>query len=106
MTLISGAEMKRVEDILKQYPEKPYSMKPLEELSRKIRRYSRDETRAVVLRFAEDFLRLRRDLRNAEHLSACMERVNLVMSKQTGELSRLSNSLKEFVLPAAPRPAE
>ncbi len=103
--LISREEMKRVEDILKQFPAKRFSMKPLEELSRKIRRYSRDETRAVVLRFAEDFLRLRRDLRNAEHLSACMERVNLVMSEQTRELSRLNNSLYEFVLPDEARPA-
>jgi len=32
----------------------------------------------LVLRFATDFLRLRRDLRDAEHLTTCMERVHLV----------------------------
>jgi hypothetical protein len=94
-----------VEDILKQFPAKRFSMKPIEELSKKIRRYSREETRATVLRFAEDFLRLRRDLRNAEYLSACMERVHLVTSEQTRELSRMNNSLYEFVLPDEVRPA-
>src|SRR5208337_4800295 len=52
--------------------------KRVEELTRRMRRYSRDELQGVVLRFAIDFFRMRHDLRDAEHLSACMERVNLI----------------------------
>lgn len=96
--LVSKEEAKRVEEILKQVPAKRLTMKPLEELSKRIRRYSREETQAGVLRFAIDFLRLRRDLRDAEHLAACMERINLVTAEKMRELSRLNNRLYECLL--------
>src|SRR4029077_11462584 len=76
--LVSKEELKRVEQVLKQVPARQVSLKPIEELSRKIRRYSREEMQGFVLRFATDFLRLRRDLRDAEHLTTCMERIHLV----------------------------
>lgn len=104
--LVSREELKRVEDILKQFPAKRLSIRPLDELSRKIRRYTHEELRAVVLRFAEDFMRLHRDLHNAEHLSACMERVNLVASEQNRNLSRMNNTLYEFVLTEEARPQQ
>jgi hypothetical protein len=75
--VVSKEEAKRVEEILRQVPAKRLTMKPIEEISKKIRRYSREETQAQVLRFAQDFLRLHRDLRDAEHVAACMERINL-----------------------------
>jgi hypothetical protein len=58
----------------------------------------------VALRFAEDFMRLRRDLRGYERLTAAMERINLVRSEKTREVSRLNNSLYEFLLPSETRP--
>src|SRR5258705_11712112 len=64
--LVSKEEAKRVEEILKQVPAKRLTMKPLEELTKRIRRYSRVETLAAVLRFAIDFLRLRRGCAGAE----------------------------------------
>jgi class 3 adenylate cyclase len=97
--LVSKDELKRVEQVLKQVPAKRLSEKPIEELSRKIRRYSRDEMQGLVLRFATDFLRLHRDLRDAEHLAACMDRVNLVETEQARDLSRMNNKLYECVLP-------
>ena len=96
--LVSKEELKRVEDVLKQVPARQLSLKAIEELSRKIRRYSREEMQGFVLRFAIDFLRLRRDLRDAEHLTACMERIHLVTTEQARELSRLNNRLYECVL--------
>src|SRR5208282_3096738 len=59
---------------------------------------SREEMQVFVLRFATDFLRLRRDLRDADHLTTCMERVHLVTTEQARELSRLNNKLYECVL--------
>ena len=97
--LVSRDELKRVEQVLKQVHAKQLSAKPIEELSRRIRRYSRDEMQAFVLRFAVDFLRLRRELRDAEHLTTCMERINLVSTEQSRDLSRLNNRLYECVLP-------
>jgi len=96
--LVSRDELKRVEQVLKQVSAKQLSPKPIEDLGKKIRRYSRDEMQALVVRFAFDFLRLRRELRDAEHLTSCMERINLVSTEQSRDLSRLNNRLYECVL--------
>lgn len=102
--LVFKEEARRVEGMLKQVPTKRLTMRPLEDLSRRIRRYSRDELQTMVLRFARDFLRLRRDLRDAEHLSTCMERINLVSSEKVRELSRMNNRLYECLLKEESRP--
>lgn len=104
--LVSKDELKRVEQVLKQVPAKQLSIKPLEELSKKIRRYSRDEMERFVVRFATDFFRLRRDLRDAEHITTCMERINLVTTEQARDLSRLNNRLYECVLQDEAKPKQ
>ena len=104
--LVSKEEMKRVEQVLKQVPARKLSLKQIEELSRKIRRYSREEMQGLVLRFAGDFLRLRRELRDAEHLTTCMERVNLVSTQEARELSRMNNRLYECVLQDEAKPRQ
>src|SRR5262249_36309781 len=104
--LVTKEEAKRVEEMLKQVPARRLSMKPLEELSKRIRRYSREELNTLVLRFANDFLRLRRDLRDAEHLTACMERINLITAEKVRELSRMNNKLYECLLREEARPEQ
>jgi class 3 adenylate cyclase len=104
--LVSKEELKRLEGVLKQVPARQLSPKPIEELSRKIRRYSRDEKLSFVVRLTSDFLRLRRDTRNAEHLTTCMERINLVTTEQARELSRLNNRLYECVLQEEAKPQQ
>ena len=104
--LVFREEAKRVEDILKQYPARRLSTERLDEIAKTIRRVPRAEVRAVALRFAEDFMRLRRDMRNYERLTSAMERVSLVRNERTRELSRLNHSLYEFVLPQEARPVE
>ena len=102
--LVSKEEAHRVEALLKQVPARRLTMKPIEELIRRIRRYSRDDILVMVLRFAYDFMRLRRDLRDAEHVAACMERINLVTADKVRELSRINNRLYECVLKEEARP--
>ncbi len=104
--LVSKDELKQVEQVIKHVPAKKLSLKAIDDLSKKIRRYSREEKQAFVLRFANDFLRLRRDLRDAEHLTTCMERVNLVTTEKARELSRMNNRLYECVLPDEARPEQ
>ena len=104
--LVSREEFKRVEEILKQFPARQYSMQRIDELSRKIRKTPREEIRAVAIRFAEDFMRLRRDTRNFEKLTAAMERIHLVRNERTRELSELNHTLYEFLLPEEAKPAE
>ncbi|HUN60663.1 MAG TPA: hypothetical protein VMU53_01670 [Candidatus Sulfotelmatobacter sp.] len=102
--LVSREEAQRVEALLKQVPARRLSMKPIEELAKRVRRYSREETQTMMLKFAVDFMRLRRDLRDAEHLNACMERINLITAEKTRELSRMNNKLYECLLREEARP--
>jgi hypothetical protein len=102
--LVSKEELKQVEQVIKQVPAKKLSLKVLDDLSKKIRRYSREEMQGLVLRFAVDFFRLRRDRRDAEHLTTCMERINLVTTEKGRELSRLNNRLYECVLQDEAKP--
>jgi hypothetical protein len=104
--LVSKEEYKRVEEMLKQVPTKRLTMKPLEELTKRMRRYSREDLQAAVLRFAGDFLRLRRDLRDAEHLSTCMERINLLTGEKVRELSRMNNRLYECLMKSEAKPEQ
>lgn len=104
--LVSKEEAGRVEQLLKQVQAKRLSMKPIEELTKRIRRYSRDEAQMMVLKFATDFLRLRRDLHDAEHLTTGMERINLVAAEKVRELSRMNNRLYECLLREEARPEQ
>jgi hypothetical protein len=103
--LVSREELERVAQILKQFPARRFSMERIETLAKKLRRYPRNEAQAVALHFVEDFMRLRRDLRNYERLAAGMERIQIVRSDHTREISRMNNSLYEFLLPSETPPA-
>jgi hypothetical protein len=103
--LVSRDELDRVGQILKQFPARRFSLERIETLAKKLRRYPRDEARAVAMHFAEDFMRLRRDLGNYDRLAAAMERIQLVRSERTREISRMNNSLYEFLLPTETPPA-
>jgi hypothetical protein len=104
--LVLREEFDRVAEILKQFPARRFSLDRIETLAKKVRRYPREEARAVAARFAEDFMRLRRDLRNFDLLTAMMERIQLVRTEQTRELSRMNNSLYEYLLPSEARPVQ
>jgi len=104
--LISREEFDRVAAILKQFPTRQFSMVRIEELGKKLRRYPREEAKVVALRLANDFLRLRRGMRNYDRLTAAMERIQLIRSESTRDLSRLNNKLYEFLLPSEARPAQ
>ncbi len=102
--LVTKEESQRVAELLKQVPAKRLSMRPIEELTKRMRRYSREEIQTFVLKFAADFMRLRRDLYDADHLAACMERINIVTAEKTRELSRMNNKLYECLLREEARP--
>jgi hypothetical protein len=104
--LVSRDEQKRVELILEQFPARKISMKRLDDASRAIRRRTHEETLVLCRQFAEDLMRLRRDRRNYQHVTAWMERINLVRSERSRELSRVNKSLFEFLHPDEERPAE
>jgi len=104
--LVSRDEAKRVEAILEQFPARKISMKRIDESARAIRRRSHEEQLSTSLQFVEDFMRLRRDRRNYHHVVAWMERINLVRSERSRELSRVNRSLYEFLHPDEGRPKD
>jgi hypothetical protein len=104
--LVDREELKRVSELLHQYPTRQFSLARIEEAARALRRAPPEQLRAVVVRFAEDLMRLRRDLRNYHRLVNLMESVHLVADERTRELSRLNQTLYEFLLPEEDRPTE
>jgi hypothetical protein len=104
--LVSRDEQKRVEKVLEQFPARKISMKRLDDAARAVRRRTHEETLGVARQFAEDLMRLRRDRRNYQHVAAWMERVNLVRSERSREISRANKSLYEFLHPEEGRPAD
>jgi hypothetical protein len=104
--LVNREEAKRVEAILEQFPARKISMKRLEEASRSIRRSTTDEQSSTGLQFAKDLMRFRRDRRNYQQVAAWMERINLVRSERSRELSRANKCLYEFLHPDEGRPAD
>ena len=104
--LVNREEQKRVERVLEQFPARKISMKRLDDASRAVRRRTHEETLGVARQFAEDLMRLRRDRRNYQHVASWMERINLVRSERTRELSRANKSLYEFLHPDEGRPAD
>ena len=104
--IVYREETQRVEQILEQFPARKISIRRLEEASRSIRRRTHEETLRVGMQFAEDLMRLRRDRRNYQQVMAGMERINLVRSERSRELSRENKSLYEFLHPDENRPAD
>jgi hypothetical protein len=104
--IVSRDEAKRVAAILEQFPARKISMKKLDEASRAIRRVSHEESLTIGLQFAEDLMRLRRDRRNYQQVVGWMERINLVRSERSRELSRVNKSLYEFLHPEEGRPVD
>jgi class 3 adenylate cyclase len=104
--LVFKEELKRVERILQQFPARQFSLRRIEEMARALRRYPKQETRALAIRFAEDCMKLRRDLRNYQRITALMESLHLIESERVRELSRANQSLHEFLLPEEQHPAE
>ncbi len=104
--IVHREEQKRIEAILEQFPARKISMKRLDEASRVIRRRTHEETLTTCTQFAEDLMRLRRDRRNYQQVASWMERINLVRSERTRELSRVNKSLYEFLHPDEGRPAD
>lgn len=102
--IVNREEQKRVEAILEQFPARKISMKRLDEASRAIRRRTHDETLATGAQFAEDLMRLRRDRRNYHQAASWMEKINLVRSERSRELSRTNQCLYEFLHPDEVRP--
>ncbi|HKZ52778.1 MAG TPA: hypothetical protein VJ085_05815 [Candidatus Acidoferrales bacterium] len=87
------------EALLDQFPAQNLPVEKLEELSRRLRRLSRADAEAILVRFARDLMRLRRDKIHQQHLTRLFEKIYLVTEEKTRRLSQMNRTLYEFLLP-------
>ena len=88
-----------LETLLDQFPARNFPVEKLEELARRLRRISRTDAETILVRFARDLMRLRRDFLHLQVLNSLLEKIHLVDDEKTRHVSRLNRTLYEFVLP-------
>jgi class 3 adenylate cyclase len=84
---------------LSQFYKTTYPLKPLNKLSQRILRTGTKKRQQYLLRFLKGFARFHRDQMNFTRLNECMERIHLVEQEKLARLSRVNNTLYEFLLP-------
>jgi len=78
---------------------KPLAIKPLKKIIQKTKRIRKNERRDYILRFLKSFVQYHRDLQNFKKLRDVMEWINLTNDDKILSLSRVNNTLHEFLLP-------
>jgi len=77
----------------------PFPMRPLRRCQRRIKYIGRKKKQAYLIRFLKGFFRYHRDSQNFILLENAMERIHLVTDNEHLKLSRVNNTLYEFLLP-------
>jgi hypothetical protein len=88
-----------LETLLDQFPARNFPVEKLEDLAKRLRRVNRTDAETILVRFARDLMRLRRDFLHLQVLNGLMEKIHLVDDDKTRQVSRLNRTLYEFVLP-------
>lgn len=86
-------------DRLKKFYGKSFSLKPLRKLIRDLKEISTKEIQKYLIRYLDSFSRYHRDRHNFTILREHMEKINLTSDEKIINLSRVNNSLYEFLLP-------
>lgn len=84
--------------LLAQYPAHRFPVEKLEDLARHLRTTSRRRAEPILVRFAHDLMRMRRDFLHLYLLHDLMQKIHLITDEKTRRVSRLNNSLYEFLL--------
>ena len=104
--LLDPSERKKVADLITHYKLTQASSATLEEAAARVRSCQPRDLRVLLVRFVRDFLRHHCDSWLLEVLQGLMERVNLVFEEKTQQLSRINNTLYEFLLSAEEKPQD
>lgn len=84
---------------LSKFYNQKYPLKPLNKLSKKILRVGTKERKQYLLRFMKGFARFHHDNQNLNQMNAQTERIHLVEDEKLIRLSKVNNTLYEFLLP-------
>ncbi len=104
--LLDPAERKKAVDLIAHYKLTHATKARLEEAAGGVRACQPRELRALLLRFVADFVRHHRDARLLAVFQALQDRVNLAFDEKTRQLSRINNTLYEFLLPEEQQPQD
>lgn len=104
--LLDPAERKKVADLLAHYKLPNISAATLEQAATRARAVTPRQQRPMLFRFISDFMLHHRDALRLAVLQNIEARVNLLFDEKTLELSRINNTLYEFLLPAEQKPQE
>ncbi len=88
---------------MKEFYGKSFSLKPLWDLIKTVKKIKTYSKKKYLLRFLHDFTRYHRDFENFTLLNEALEQINLVADKKTIRLSRANNTLYDFLLPQEQR---
>jgi len=89
-----------LETLLDRFPTRDFPLEALEDAAKRLRHLTRSESDTLLVRFARDVMRLRRDALHRQLLNGALEKINLVVDEKTRQVSRLNGTLYEFVLEA------
>ncbi len=89
-----------LETLLDRFPTRDFPLGALEDAAKRLRHLTRSESETLLVRFARDVMRLRRDALHRQLLAGALDKVNLVADEKTRQVSRLNGTLHEFVLEA------
>jgi hypothetical protein len=84
---------------LDRLPARDLPIEKLEDLARRLRRLRRADAEAILVRFAHDLTRLRRDQLHQQHLVSLFEKIHLIADEKTRHLSQMNRTLYDFLLP-------
>jgi class 3 adenylate cyclase len=104
--LLDPAERKKVEGLIAHYKLTHGTEAKLGEAAARMRGGTPRDSRALLVRFIRDFLRHHRDASRLAAFQAQMDRVNLAFDEKNRELSRINNTLYEFLLAEERKPRD
>lgn len=105
VALVEEGERKKVAHLVREYRLPTASPEILDEAAWRIRDAGAREQRAVLARFLHDFFRCQQDLCNFRAAQNLMERIHLPTDPKQRELSRINNTLFEFLLAEEEKPS-
>ena len=102
--LIQKSELRRVEEVLETYER--YPLDKLDAAVQRVRSAGRADRMRYAARYLIDISRFHRDVRKMQVLERTLEGINLLNNERLRDLSKINETLYEFLMPEEEAPAE
>ncbi len=102
--LIQKGELRRVEEVLETYER--YPLDKLRAAVQRVRSAGRADRMRYAARYLIDLSRFHRDLRKIQVLERTLEGINLLNNERLRDLSKMNETLYEFLMPEEEAPIE